>query len=66
MTALGRRSWFALLVCIALDLLGDNREVGVYFLRHPLYYWITKRLTGRIRMIDGVVDGYQRFITNTI
>jgi len=66
LTALGRKSWLAFLACAALDLATGSRELGVYLLRHPLYYWVTKRVLGRVRLLDSLLESYQRFITNTL
>lgn len=66
LTALGRKSWLAFLVCAALDLLTGNKELVIYLLRYPLYYWVTKRVLGRVRLFDSLLESYQRFITNTL
>ena len=66
LTAFGRKSWLAFLVCVGLDVLAGNREIGVYLLRHPVYYWLTKRVVGRVRFLETILDGYQRFVTNTL
>lgn len=44
MTALGRNSKLALVASVLLDLASDNPSWGSYFMRSPLFDWVTMRI----------------------